>query len=46
MDVVRVRRGRGDVIDTRSVDTGVNSALMIAQNRRYEELVTVCDLWW
>ena len=24
-------RGRGDVIDTRSVDTGVNFALMIAQ---------------
>ena len=31
MDVVRVCRGRSGVIGTHSVDTGVNSALMIAQ---------------
>ena len=48
MDVVWVCRGRGGgVIGTRSVDTGVNSALMIAQKKpAYEGLVTVCDLWW
>ena len=46
MGVVQVCRGRGEVIDTRSVDTGVNSALMRAQKLAYEGLVTVCDLWW
>ena len=31
MDVIWVCRGQGEVINTRSVDTGVNSALMRAQ---------------
>ena len=31
MDVVWVCHGRDEVIDTRSIDTGVNSALMRAQ---------------
>ena len=44
MDVVQVCRGWNGVIGTRSVDTGVNSALMMAQNRRYDGLVTFCDL--
>ena len=45
MDVVWVCRGRRGVIGTRSVDTGVNSALMRAQKPAYEGFVTVCGLW-
>ena len=46
MDVAQGCRGRSGVIGKRSVDTSVNSALMIAQNRRYDGLVMFCDLWW
>ena len=46
MDMVWGCCGRSGVIGTRSVDTGVNSALMRAQKPAYEGLVTVCDLWW
>ena len=44
MDVVLGCRGRSGVIGTRSVDTGVNSALMMAQNQRYNGLVTFCNV--
>ena len=43
MDVVQVCRGRRGVIGTRSVDTGVNSALMRAQK---PALRVGCDGLW